>query len=264
MRGKGENVGQKTRGRVAGLWWSKPVGVGAAVVVGVAVLGTGYMVVNVLTDDNEPGRPVASASPTAEAWDSKPAESGEKEVQDAGRGCDVPVGDASRNPLPPKDLRWEAAAGQTWPVSDTVGPTKRAKGDVGVCFARSPMGAALAAASMGYAGLNGASIDEIADAYLVDSPGRDAAIAAAAESDGLPSLPEGMTLAGYDVLSYTDDDAQVQLVLTAPGTTTGYAGGVFTLRWVDGDWKEILLDDGSPMSGISFPTYDEFTMWADR
>lgn len=85
-------------------------------------------------------------------------------------GCDVPLGDTSSKPAMPKDLRWEAAKGVSWPVSDTYGPTQDKDG-YGVCFARTPLGAALTMAT--FSGLtNTHDSKKTVEIYTIESTGK--------------------------------------------------------------------------------------------
>lgn len=175
-------------------------------------------------------------------------------------GCNVPQGDTSSKPAMPKDLRWEAAKGITWPVSDTYGPTQDKDG-YGVCFARSPLGAALAMAT--FSGLtNTKDSKEAVEIYTVDSVGKAAALEAANSSSSDSANDSPVAFAGFSTDSFTPDEAQITLVLAVAGTSTGYVGFPSTLRWVDGDWKIKLLDDGSPYAGVpSSPVAGQFIPW---
>lgn len=175
-------------------------------------------------------------------------------------GCNVPPGDTSSKPAMPKDLRWEAAKGVTWPVSDTYGPTQN-KDDYGTCFARSPLGAALAMST--FSGLANTADPKMAtEIYALDSVGKTAALDSPT-SDSASDVPVGF--AGFSTDSFTPDEAQITLVFSVSGTSTGYIGFPSTLRWVDGDWKIKLLDDGSTFAGAATnPVAGQFTPWGGR
>lgn len=188
----------------------------------------------------EPSAPVAVETPKAEG------------------GCNVPAGDASTKPAMPKDLRWEAEKGWTWPVSDTYGPTQTKDG-FPVCFARSPLGAALAAVSMNAAGnlINARKAGEI---YGIDSPGRDTLLA---KTPDKPAMTTPATFSGFIVDSFTKDEASITLVVATAASSSGYAGLPLTFRWVDGDWKLKILDDGSTFVGQPpVPVKGGFVEWS--
>ena len=176
-------------------------------------------------------------------------------------GCNVPKGDTSPKPAMPKDLRWEAAKGITWPVSDTYGPTQDKDG-YGVCFARSPLGAALAMAT--FSGwTNTQDPKKALEIYAMDTAGKKVALESTKTSSGDSGSDVPVGFAGFSTDSFTPDEAQITLVLAVAGTSTGYVGFPCTLRWVDGDWKIKLLDDGSPYAGTpSAPVAGQFVSWS--
>lgn len=178
-------------------------------------------------------------------------------VDDESGECDVPAGDTSATPDMPDDLRWEAENGWTWPVSDTYGPTQDENG-YGVCFARSPLGAALMAVTLtstsNTVGARGA-----VDVYAVDSQGKTAAQATLGDA---PAATTPVVFAGFVVDSFTPEEVQLTVVLATDNSATGYAGIPETFEWVDGDWKVKLLDDGSFFAGQpTNPTEGEFVKW---
>jgi hypothetical protein len=189
----------------------------------------------------------------------RPSSSSEPASAADGIGCEA---EPSDDRDVPDDLRWETIDGISWPVSDTVGPTKSEDG-FPACFEHSPRGAALAAVTTTYAQLDHSVLD-VAEFYLAESPGRDAALSKI--DDDTPAtlksdlVDNGMTLVGYEVESYDGDRAAVRLILRVPGSSTGFRGIPQPMEWVDGDWKLRPLDDGS--TGLpSNPTSGSFTYW---
>jgi hypothetical protein len=181
------------------------------------------------------------------------------ETTKATGSCDVPAGDTSSKPAMPKDLRWKADKGWTWPVSDTYGPTKTKDG-YGVCFARSPLGAALMAVSLTSSG-NTLNSRKSLDLYVMDSPGKDVYLARPdSQSSQVPT-----TYSGFIVDSFTPDEAQVTMVFATDKSTTGFAGIPQTFRWVGGDWKLKVLDDGKIFAGQPvYPPSGHFVAWGDK
>ena len=170
-------------------------------------------------------------------------------------GCNVPQGDTSPKPAMPKDLRWEAAKGWTWPVSDTYGPTQDKDG-YGVCFARSPLGAALAATTMFAAG-NTMDPKTALEIYIANTVGKKAALADASPSTSAPLAP-----AGFSIDSYTPDLVELTVVYSLATSSTGFVGIPSSLTWEDGDWKVKVLDNGK-VSGdhSSKPVAGGFQSW---
>lgn len=173
--------------------------------------------------------------------------------------CDMPESDSS---AVPDDLRWEAAAGVTWPVSDSLGPTSSENG-LPTCFARSPIGAALAATSMVYSQASVPSATAM-EFYLVDAPGRDAALAdAAGEESFAENLQRaGLTLAGFDVVEYTNARATVDLVFASPDASTGYGAITVILEWTGDDWRLRPLDDGTVAGPGNPQRAGQFISWS--
>lgn len=228
--------GKSPRRKTITLWASIII---LALVVGMAIL----IIANPTKDDTKApaaGESSPSATPVAK------------------EGCDVPVGDTSSTPKMPKDLRWEAKDGWTWPVSDTYGPTQENDG-YGVCFARSPLGAALMAVNFN-SSTNVLGKQEAIELYVVDSPGKDVQLAKPATENATP-----VSYSGFIVDSFSQDQAQVTLVFATPNTATGFTGLPLSFRWVDGDWKQEVLDDGSLFRGQPIePQRGDFVEWSGK
>lgn len=172
--------------------------------------------------------------------------------------CDVPEGDTSSKPAMPKDLRWEADKGWTWPISDTYGPTKTKDG-YGVCFARSPLGAALAAVSMN-ASANLINARKTVELYTMDSKGKEVLLE---KTPNEPAATSPASFAGFVVDSFSKDEAAITLVIATPASSSGYTGLPLTFRWVDGDWKLKVIDDGSMFVGQPpVPVKGGFVEWS--
>ena len=175
-------------------------------------------------------------------------------------GCNVPKGDTSPKPAMPKDLRWEAAKGWTWPVSDTYGPTQTKNG-YGVCFAQSPLGAALTAVSFN-AAANTLSAEEATEIYVMGSPGKEVLRKTLSE-DSKAETPA--IFVGFSVDSFTPEEAQITVVVATDKSSTGYAGIPESFQWVDGDWQLKVLDDGRFMTGqITYPVAGQFVKWSGQ
>lgn len=229
--------------RVANSQWKKAT-LWASAVVLVLVLGMAVLVI--FTGPKKEPAPVAgSPAPSTGAATTPPAE----------EACNVPVGDTSSTPKMPDDLRWEAKDGWTWPVSDTYGPTQR-EGEFGVCFAQSPLGAALMAVNFN-AESNLYGFKNALKVYVADSPGRDTLMA-----DATGETNEPISYSGFIVDSFTPNNAQVTLVFASPDTSTGFTGLPLSFTWVDGDWKQDFLDDGSLFRGQAIaPQRGDFVEW---
>lgn len=249
------DTNETSPGKASKAWNSRPVAWTSAVILVLAVVVAAVMVVWSIVSPAEPegkNYPVAGPSSTSTAQGSTQAPNG---------ACDVPKGDTSLRPKLPTDLRWKASQGLTWPLSNTYGPTQTKDG-FDVCFSRSPLGAALAATTMLYAQYDGHTAKEMAEFFLVDSPGKKMLLAQSdSDSSGTDLTSSGMTAAGFIADEFTPDRAGVTLVFSLPQSQTGYMGVPITLVWVDGDWRMKVLDSGN-FGTISNPVKGQFVEWS--
>lgn len=211
------------------------------------------LVIFFLPTDDQPTTPDPAGTAT-------PAPSVSTPTPDAnGIGCKAEPNDSREVPA---DLRWEAANGVTWPVSDTVGPTVTTEG-FAACFEHSPVGAALAAVAISFSTTE-RTVLESSEFYLADSPGRDVVLAETSPSVMSPIKQQiaenGLSLVGFRVEEYDGDRASIRLVLRVPGSETGFRGIPAPMVWVNGDWKMKPLDDGSTGQPTNESTGD-FTNW---
>ena len=238
---------------VARAWNSKPVGVAAAGIVAIAVV---VLVVVILLGIFAP---VKQADPAPQQSEAVPVPSASASA-DTGE-CNVPVGDTSYRPKMPKDLRWAAAQGLTWPVSASVGPTK-GKDGFPACFARSPLGAALFGTTTVYGIWASGDSRKATDFYTLDGPGKPILLEKSSGKKLAQSVADaGWSAAGFIVDSFTPDEAQVTIVFGTPGSQTGYTGFPLTLRWNKGDWRVKVLDTGAVWTAATAPVKGQFVEW---
>lgn len=237
-------------------WNSKTTGVTAAAVL---VLVLAVVIVALVLSFTAPVKEGAPSAGGPASAPPSPAASSTQQPSGAG-SCDVPAGDTSFRPRLPADLGWASLNGLSWPVSHTVGPTKT-QSTYPVCFARSPLGAALSGTNFLYQSWAG-DLRAATDFYAIDSPGK-AALEAMPKTDNAKKLSDaGWTAAGFMVDAFTPEEAQVNVVFSTPGSQTGYTGFPLTLDWVDGDWRIKVLDSGSLWSGApSAPVKGQFVEW---
>jgi hypothetical protein len=165
---------------------------------------------------------------------------------------------------PPNDLEWVSVYGNSWPVSDELGPRKVGS-VIGECFDRSPIGAALAAVNTMQA-IRLAETDtamQILDTRFLQNAGVDVAREGIAETYATSApqdRPWGRVM-GYKVLSFTADAAEVLLIEDWPQRGQ-YTGAAVTVLWSQGDWKVQLDESGrtAPNADITVDP-DSFTRW---
>jgi hypothetical protein len=240
-----------TPGRVSQAWNSRPVFIGAAIVIAIAVLVVAAATITALTGPKSGTHTAATAQPS--------------ETSFAQSGCSVPVGSMSTTPKMPSDLTFKAGKnGLSWPVSRRVGPTNQIDG-FDSCFARSPLGAALAAQTAIYSQYDPShTVQTALGHYIVDSPGKAKSIASGVAADDPSQLQSlGLTPAGFTIDSFTSNRAAVTLVYVLPSSATGYIGEACSMVWVDGDWKLSVLDNGSLTGGsATTPSKGDFVAWS--
>lgn len=247
-------VGSRIWGAAKRGWNSPLMGRASIAVIGLAVVIAVISVVLSLFAPVNPGEEATPVGPSSSplATVTVPANAGT---------CNVPAGDTSFRPALPKDLRWVASQGVTWPVSDTAGPTAKQEG-FDACFARSPLGAALAATTVTYSQYNGHTVNQAVEFYVTESPGKKIYYDKAG-SAARTLTTEGIAPAGFITNEFTPDAATITLVFSYPKAPNGYFGVPTSLVWADGDWKIKVLDNGDSFVGNpSTPVKGQFVPWA--
>jgi hypothetical protein len=234
-------------------WHSKPAAVGAGVVVALVVL---VVLLSTLLG-------VFAPANNGKGEASKPAPTRSTSSSVTGP-CNVPTSGEARQAVP-EDLTWHAGRGGiTWPVSATVGPTKKVDG-FPACFARTPTGAALAATTAYFGQYDtGHTVRELMDFYLADSSGKQITVDGVVKNQTSPEdmRTQGLSDAGYSVESFEKNRAIVDVVMTQPAGATGYFAVSMTMTWTGSDWKVLVLDNGALFSGNPLtPSEGDFTPW---
>ncbi|GAA1881977.1 hypothetical protein [Streptantibioticus ferralitis] len=150
----------------------------------------------------------------------------------------------------PPNIKWELFAGAAVPSAPAAGPGK-VNGYVASCYAHTPLGALLAVSQIGQrlGVANNAQSAEILKQQAVPGPGLDHDLgvlsSGAQVNDGTPEAQ----LAGFQFASYSGDTAVINLVDKA--TDGSYSTATFTARWLGGDWKIQLQDNGADSSTVA-------------
>jgi hypothetical protein len=179
-------------------------------------------------------------------------------------GCTT---DDSKTEMPtaaPIDVRWETVAGRKIPISVSAGPTK-AEGSLMYCYARTPLGAAMAAQTITTA-VRTKEWQTVLRQQVVAGKARDfyeAVYGGPADVVGNP-LPGYL---GFVVSEYTPEAATVRILLgsSAPSSTVMTSALYRTdvnLSWVDGDWK-VQLDGGGDVTSTweTVSSSSGFLLW---
>ena len=149
----------------------------------------------------------------------------------------------------PAGVTWELFQGVALPTSRTDGPTS-VDGPVHGGFTRTPTGALLADAQIGYRSLvdpDLADLRRVAQAQLVEGPGKVAYLNLIGQlRENAPPATGYAQIVGFRYITYTPDLAVISRATRGKSGTLQV--GTDTVRWVDGDWK---LE--KPASGLQQP-----------
>lgn len=221
-------------------WWAGPRFLISAVLVALlAVLG---VVLWLWPDGEETSQAAPAPAATAEPV------SGEESV------CGLGATGGTTLTRAPEDIKWEALGAIYAPSSEEHGPgTVDESTGVRSCYSHTPEGALLSSTNMLVSGNDPQVLLDTIRARVMDGPGKDIAIGQAQQrvSEGdTTAVP--LEVAGFRLLSYTQNKATVEVVLAADdGTEKVYTTTATDMVWHEGDWRFALQDDGSggPVSG---------------
>ncbi|MFF0728742.1 hypothetical protein [Streptomyces sp. NPDC004134] len=173
-------------------------------------------------------------------------------------GCRTDDRDTAQPTAAPGDIGWERLGGLMVPTSPSAGP-RRIDAGMWWCFARTPLGAVLAAHVIPIQ-LEGSAWRVVAEQQLVPGDERDTFVAGMTATGG-PD-PENGAIArfsGFALTSYSGDAATVRLLVAS--RVGGHLSMSVTVLWRDGDWKVAPQEDGSPYSAAKQATPDGFLGW---
>lgn len=225
--------------------FKRPLIIIAAALVGAfAVLGV-VLSVKTLTSGGEQQTATSRAAETGEgknntaeaATDSKEDATKADSDADSGSVCGLrPVkmeGTLDRSPK----IKWEYAGTTAFPVSEEFGPAAVNDDGIKYCFARTPEGAALAAAAgAGYFN-NQETLVAWYEQGMLPGPVKDELLANHTQLSNNNGSSR-VTISAFRLLSYDGNTAKVDVAGTVSiyGRNT-YVSYVYPLVWSDGDWK---------------------------
>lgn len=204
----------------------------------VVALIAAAVVIFILPRDKDGAQPAPAPTTASESPSTSPSSS-----QTAGASvCGLPAGSETALGTAP-ETTWELVGAMAAPTDSSIGPGQVDEQGIRSCFSRTPTGALYAAVNLWALGSNPANEPAIAEQLAAKGPGRDAGMKAPVTS--APSSGVRIQIAGFNVVSYTSDQAVVDLAFKADN---GALGSVrTTLLWQDGDWKGVVADDGAPL-----------------
>jgi hypothetical protein len=216
-------------------WWAGPRFLISAVLVALlAVLG---IVLWLWPDAEEPTQAAPAPAKTA-----APA-SGEESV------CGLDATGGTTLTKAPEDIKWEALGAIYAPSSEDHGPGT-IDPDTGVrsCYSHTPEGALLATTNVLTSGNDPQVLLDTIKALGIDNPGKDIAIGQVQQrlsSGDTSTVP--LEVAGFRLLSYTEDKATVEVVVAADdGTEDIHMTTGVDLVWTEGDWHVAFQENGDP------------------
>lgn len=225
------------RVRASRAYWSKPIGLLSAGVLIVVVIGGGAAL---RFGDGGSARREATAAVAP--------------VPASSSGCSLPAGsqDVSSVELsPPAIVGWHQMGNMEVPEAPaTLGP-ERESGGWFYCYQHSPGGALLAAIDVWASG-TAASATQVARHLGVNVTPR---------ALGSDELPPGLSLAGYQYMSYTPREAVIEVVFDV--YDRGDVEVTTPMVWVPGlrDWRLDVPASGSVSSSVVDPSLAGYVAW---
>ena len=225
------------RARARRAFWSTPIGVLSVCLLAAVVIGGGAALIF------GGGGSAPRAATTAPA-----------PVLASSSGCSLPAGsqDVSSVELsPPAIVGWHQVGNMEVPEAPaTLGPEHQSKGWF-YCYQHSPGGALLAALGVWASG-TAASATQVA---------RHLAVNVTPRALGSDELPPGLSLAGYEYMSYTPREAVIEVVFDV--YDKGDVEVTTPMAWVPGlgDWRLDVPASGSISSSVVDPSLAGYVAW---
>ncbi|MGH3095082.1 MAG: hypothetical protein ACRDMV_03680 [Streptosporangiales bacterium] len=209
--------------------------IGSVILVGLLVLGAVYVV---LSEPSEAGHdPSAATTPTAPAASEVPSPT--YRTPDAADDC---AADTTSQRLPtttPKDITWSVWNSAALPASKSAGPLEtNEKTGVTSCYARTPVGAVMAAINISYRASLAAPDTTIIKKQVADGHYKKQLVDVAANYEAPRSIPQ---VAGFQIVDYQRSQALVAIAVGSP--ETGLGTSTTTVAWEDGTWKMVAGAD---------------------
>lgn len=234
-------------GEGGGLRWRTAAA--AAIALVLIAVGITWTVV-AQSDDSNSAAPAPTPSPTSDPTPSAPPVEGyESSCGLSGGSTQVPTG-------APPGVSWQRSDGWPYPISETAGPGKRPADGPWSCFARTPTGALIAAATIDPRINAVDDFDAAVNEQVLAGIGRDALL-----SKGQTPASNEIDIKGFIVESYTPDDAVISLYLVQQEQNFTCSAEV---AWRDGDWRLRAQTDGSTLTGCIRSEPARYVPWGDN
>jgi hypothetical protein len=227
------------RSRAGRAFWSKPIGVLSGWLLAGVVIGGGAALIFDGGGGSAPRGATAALAP----------------VQASSSGCSLPAGGQDVSSVefsPPAIVGWHQVGNMEVPEAPaTLGPEHESGGWF-YCYQHSPGGALLAAIDVWASG-TAASATQVA---------RHLAVNVTREALGSEELPPGLSLAGYEYMSYTPREAVIEVVFDV--YDRGDVEVTTPMVWVPslGDWRLDVPGSGSISSSVVDPSLAGYVAWS--
>lgn len=232
------------------VWWAAPKFVVSAVAVILLVIAGIILFVVVGNDEQSDAAPPAQTPATSSSTSSTPT----AEVASEESVCGLGATGGTTLTAAPTDVEWEFLGGIAAPKSTEHGPgVVDEQTGVRSCYSHTPEGALLSLAGRIAASGDGELLLNTTEALSLDGPGKDVAVRLVQNrlDEGTSTSPP-IEIAGFRLLSYSDDQATVEIVGSVDtGTELLYITSSAIMTWHEGDWYIRYNDDGSsgPVEG---------------
>ena len=247
-------------------WW---VAAGFMAVVIVALVGV-LIVIGTRDTTAVAGGPATAPTTAPGAVSAVPAPPGPGDTTPAAPAADGrPAGCATTGTdqtIPgdtPKGVTWTLNKGMALPSSAADGPALRGDAGVGYCYSRTPVGAVIAASNIGRGTGTGQELQDAQFKYSIvpsDLASQAAAVPIAADD---PAATSGVQLAGFRVISYTQDSASVALALSTTSRPGTFLVGTLAMQWFEGDWRAVMQPGPSVLSTTTTTSsLDGYVPWS--
>lgn len=204
--------------------------IASAMLAGLILVGAVFIVVSDGSGDGQAGdtaSPRPSASGSASQSVTQPQSCGATDKEQ-----DLPS-------TTPDDVSWNIWHGAALPKSKSAGPVKAdKKTGVTSCYARTPMGAAMASINIGIRLGLAAPDTAIVDEQVADGPYKEKLRQVV---KGYAAPDSKAQIAGFRVITYDRSNATISLA--AGDSADGYAESRGTVAWQDGTWRLVATAD---------------------
>jgi hypothetical protein len=227
----------------------------SAIVLGIIIaLGIGLTISNLI--DSDPSSPPSNAQASADPLSTSTATNA---ADPAASICGLPGYQKTGTLTTAPPTTWTLVGTIAAPTVKDAGPGKIDPDGYRSCYAHTPTGAVAAAANYAAIGSNDALKKKFYSKGVVPGPGRDVLLSKKIKLQ--PPRNYSLQIAGFRILRYTEEVAEVQLVMRAS------TGQVFQftsqVQWSSGDWKAVSADDGQDHSNAGvIPDLTGYIPWS--